>query len=48
MPGIIILNDLNTLSLNEAKDQRFSLEEITQFYNKIPAELLKIIELYFD
>ncbi len=48
VPSIILVNDLNTLSLNEAKDQRFSLEEIKQFFDEIPAELGKIIKLYFD
>lgn len=48
VPSIILVNDLNTMSLNEAKDQRFSPKEIKQFYDKIPAELGKIVKLYFD
>jgi len=48
VPSIILLNDLNTLSLDEAKDQIFSPDEIKRFFDKISVELRKIIQLYFD
>jgi len=48
VPAILLTNDLNTFSVDEAKDQQFSREEIARFFDKIPEELQKIIQLYFD
>jgi len=47
-PGILVVNDLNTLSLNEAPDENFSDAQIGEYFNKIPVELKQILNLYFQ
>ncbi|MCD6293396.1 MAG: hypothetical protein J7M20_00395, partial [Deltaproteobacteria bacterium] len=46
--AILLTNDLNTYSLDEAKDREFSKDEIIRFFDKISEELRKIVHLYFD
>ena len=48
MPAILLTNDLNTYSLDEAKDRELSKDEIIRFFDKLPEELRKIVQLYFD
>lgn len=48
VPAILVINDLNTLSLDEAPEAAFSASEIKTFYEKIPQHLGKILKLYFD
>ena len=48
VPAILVINDLNTLSLDEAPEAAFSADEINTFYEKIPQHLGKILKLYFD
>lgn len=47
-PAILVINDLNTFSLDEAPEAEFSAEEINTFFEKIPQHLNKILKLYFD
>ncbi len=47
-PAIMIVNDLNTFSLDEAPEAKFSAERINTFFEKIPQHLNKILKLYFD
>lgn len=47
-PAILITNDLNTLSLNEAQDENFSDGQILKYFNEIPLELKNILKLYFE
>lgn len=47
-PAVSLENDLNTLSLGEAPDKRFSLEEIEKFYRGVPDHLEGIVRKYFS
>ena len=47
-PAILVTNDLNTLSLNEAQDENFSDGQIVKYFNEIPLELKNILRLYFE
>ena len=46
-PAILVKNDLNTFSLDEAPEAEFSAEEINTFFEKTPQHLSKILKLYF-
>jgi len=46
--AVLVINDLNTYSLDEAPEAAFSDGEIHSFYEKIPQHLGKILKLYFD
>jgi hypothetical protein len=48
VPAILVINDLNTLSLDEAPEASFSAGEINTFYEKVPRHLDKILKLYFS
>jgi len=45
-PVLLVVNDINTLALQEAPDNTFSLKDIQRFYNKIPDHLDSILKLY--
>ena len=45
-PVLLVVNDINTLALQEAPDNTFSLKDIQRFYNKIPDNLDSILKLY--
>lgn len=47
-PGFIVINDLNTLPLEEAPEVEFSGEQINAFFTAIPEHLNDILKLYFD
>jgi hypothetical protein len=47
-PGILVINDLNTLSLNEAPNENFSGSQMGGYFKKIPRELKQILNLYFE
>jgi len=47
-PAILVVNDLNTLSLEEAEDENFSDGQTAEYFNEIPLELKKILRLYFE
>lgn len=47
-PGILVVNDLNTLSLDEAPDAAFLADDIKAYFKKIPQHLSEILKLYFD
>jgi hypothetical protein len=47
VPAVLVINDLNTYSLDEAPEAAFSEGEIHSFYKKIPQHLGKILKLYF-
>ena len=47
VPAVLVINDLNTYSLNEAPEAAFSEGEIHSFYEKTPQHLGKILKLYF-
>lgn len=48
VPAMLVTNDLNTYSLDEAPEAAFSEEEIDSFYKKITQHLHEILKLYFD
>jgi len=48
VPAVLVINDLNTYSLDEDPEAKFSGGEIHSFYEKIPQQLRKILKLYFD
>ena len=48
MPAVLVINDLNTYSLDEAPEAAFSGSEIQSFYENIPQHLGTILKLYFD
>ena len=48
VPAVLVINDLNTYSLDEDPEAAFSEGEIHSFYEKIPQHLGKILKLYFD
>jgi len=47
-PGILVVNDLNTLSHGEAPETVLSRDDIMAYFAKIPQHLNKILELYFN
>jgi hypothetical protein len=47
-PGILVINDLNTLSSDEAREASFSADDIKAYFEKAPQHLRKILKLYFD
>jgi len=47
-PALLIINDLNTQSMDEAPEVAFSSDEIKTFFKEIPQHLSKILKLYFD
>ncbi len=47
-PGILVVSDLNTLSLDEAPEAAFLADDIKTYFEKIPQHLNKILRLYFD
>lgn len=48
VPAVLVVNDLNTYSLDEAPEAAFSGTEIQSLYNNIPEHLNSILQLYFD
>jgi len=47
-PGILVINDLNTLSSDEAPDAVFFTDDIKTYFEKIPQHLSDILKLYFE
>ncbi len=45
--AIVVINDLNTLSMDEAPEQNFSSDDVRRFFRSISDELLEILTLYF-
>ena len=46
--AIVAINDLNTLSMDEAPEQKLSPDDVKRFFENISDELCKIVALYFD
>lgn len=47
-PAIVAINDLNTLSMDEAPEQTLSSDDVKHFLENISDESCRIIALYFD
>ncbi len=47
-PAILVVNDLNTFSSDEAPDEAFSADDIKTYFEKAPQHLNKILKLYFE
>ncbi len=46
-PGILVTNDLNTQSLNEAPEVAYDADDIAIYFNNIEEHLSEILKLYF-
>jgi hypothetical protein len=47
-PVILVINDLNTLSSDEAREAAFLADDIKAYFEKAPQHLSEILKLYFD
>lgn len=47
-PGLLVINDFNTLSSDEASEEVFLAEDIKAYFHKAPQHLNEILKLYFD
>ncbi len=47
LTGVLVINDLNTLSMDEDPGKAFSENEISKYYNITPDHLNKILSKYF-
>jgi len=46
-PILLVISDINTLSIQEASENNFDLKDIDRFFKFIPDELERILSLYF-